>query len=232
MKTQYCTNLLGLHLTLTGYAKGQPTPSRATTGTGCRAAWYWHCAFPPAFLGLGCPQARGRGRWGSGVGLGCPAGLELRVPPGRTPPRRGPAAPRRFPALAAAGSPAWEASRSLFPAGGKATMIRRKEAGRRRGRDTGRRARRREGKGRGTVGKGDSSRRRAWRGYRSPLGTGLRPIPSPALPRDPRLSCSSAGQSRSRRLPWELRLSLFAASPEEPELGSARALSSMYYTCC
>lgn len=85
--------------------------------------------------------------------------------------------------------PAGEAGRSLFPAGGRATMAGRKEAGRRPGRDTGRRAWRRQGKGRGMVGKGDSSRRREWRGRGCPsrrgpgTGSGHSPaLPCPALP--------------------------------------------------
>lgn len=143
-----------------------------------------------------CPQGFGWNRWGmpspgrsagsTGLG-GCgdggsgPAALPaLQWPP----PRRGPAAPRSLPARPAAGSPAGEAgrSRSLFPAGGRATMAGRKEAGRRPGRDTGRSAWRRQGKGRGTVGRGDGSRRRARSGHGCASGRGPGPAVGTALP--------------------------------------------------
>lgn len=106
-----------------------------------------------------------------------------------------------------AGSPAGEAGRSLFPAGGRATMAGRKEAGRRQGRDTGRRAWRREGKGRGTVGRGDGSKRRAWRGRSCPAGTGTGPRPGPALSGDPPRAPSNTSRlarSGQRRSPTRL----------------------------
>lgn len=70
------------------------------------------------------PGRTGHGGCGDGgSGTGALPALQ------RPPPRRGPAAPRSLPARPAAGSPAGEAGRSLFPAGGRATMARGRKPG-------------------------------------------------------------------------------------------------------
>lgn len=79
------------------------------------------CSGPRVHRGIPVPGRTGGGTEFGGCrdgGSGPGALPALRRPP----PRRGPAAPRSLPARPAAGSPAGEAGRSLFPAGGRATM--------------------------------------------------------------------------------------------------------------
>lgn len=97
-----------------------------------RRVWGWrHRRHQTGHGGCGDGGTRGTGPSTVGVGMEAPEAPRHRSParPARPPPRRGPAAPRSLPARPAAGNPAGEAGRSLFPAGGRATMARGRKPG-------------------------------------------------------------------------------------------------------
>lgn len=188
-------------------------------------------SLPPSPAG----PARGSGRPGAGKGSRPGGGEDGGRGPGTAAPPSGRhpgGAPRRLgalPARPAAGSPAGEAGRSLFPAGGRATMAGRKEAGRRQGRDTGRRAWRREGKGRGTLGKGRQLEEESAEGPQLPRrDPGTPPTPPPGPGRARR---SPAGAERGgRRGASPLRyLPPDSVRPEQPAPGGLAGVTARVF---